>query len=271
MREEIPTRILVNQIKSNNHGVNSLGIEPGAGGVEEAQTLVFLSHEAVNPINDNYSVVPTQLHPNLSRLDPKLSQLNQTVKSLVLNSVKTQNPRQTLADPEYNMAASCLDVVSHVPIVTLCGLPQKKGLSPGQKVKRIKFVKGESCVDRCVSAQIVPNIPNVPEELSVGGRLQKFWQVWLRLGANPQVVSILRQGYSLPFKIRPPLSRFPLIVSNYFKPKEKQVSARGIALISAKRRCRKGSSQVFPSILQPAFLGSKTKWRPILDLNGDLF
>ena len=35
MREEIPTRILVNQIKSNNHGVNSLGIEPGAGGVEE--------------------------------------------------------------------------------------------------------------------------------------------------------------------------------------------------------------------------------------------
>ena len=49
----------------------------------------------------------------------------------------------------------------------------------------------------------------------VGGCLQPFWQTWAHLGANPRVVSILKEGYVLPFKLKPPLVRYPLIVSGY--------------------------------------------------------
>ena len=57
----------------------------------------------------------------------------------------------------------------------------------------------------------VPSVPNAVPEQAVGGRLQRFWQVWQNMGANPRVVSILKEGYTLPFKQRPLLVRFPLV------------------------------------------------------------
>ena len=62
-----------------------------------------------------------------------------------------------------------------------------------------------------LSAQVVPSAPNVVKELDVGGRLQKFWPRWQDLCVNPRVVSILKEGYSLPLKMNPPLTRFPMI------------------------------------------------------------
>ena len=58
----------------------------------------FPGHEEINHINDNYHSVPTQLSCQLSRLDPKLSQLNQTVHSLVVNKVVKPRSKQTLRD-----------------------------------------------------------------------------------------------------------------------------------------------------------------------------
>ena len=92
----------------------------------EVQTLIFLSHEATNLTNDNYCSVPTQLIPQLSRLDHKLPQLNQTVNYLVVNNVKVQKTEQTLVDSDYKKAVSYLDVVSHVPTVTFHKQSQKK-------------------------------------------------------------------------------------------------------------------------------------------------
>ena len=76
-------------------------------------------------------------------------------------------------------------------------------------------MKSVSFVDHCVCVLNVPNVGNVQ---LVGGRLQTFWQKWSLLGVNPRIVSILKEGYILPFKIRPPLVRDPLIVSGYAKP-----------------------------------------------------
>ena len=83
---------------------------------------------------------------------------------------------------------------------------------------RNKFVKSAFSVDHCVFAPIVPNAQNVVNAQLVGGRLQNFWKKWSLLGANPRVVSILKDGYILLFKIRPPLVRDPLIVSGYANP-----------------------------------------------------
>ena len=109
-------------------------------------------------------------------------------------------------------------VASPVPfVVNVRGQSQKKDGSPSLK-SEINFVKSVFIVDHCVSAQHVPNDHNAANAQLVGGRLQEFWQKWSLLGANPRVVSILREGYILPFKLKPPLMREPLIVSGYANP-----------------------------------------------------
>ena len=111
-------------------------------------------------------------------------------------------------------------VVSPVPfVVNVRGQSQRKDGSPSLKVKtEINFVKSVFSVDHCVFAPTVPSVYNVANAQMVGGRLQNFGQKWSLLGANPRVVSILKDGYILPFKNRPPLVRDPLIVSGYANP-----------------------------------------------------
>ena len=111
-------------------------------------------------------------------------------------------------------------VVSPVPFVlNVRGQSQKKDGSPSSRVKtEINFVKSGFSVDHCVCAPKVQSALNVANAKLVRGRLQNFWQKWSLLGANPRVVSILKDGYILPFKIRPPLVRDPLIISGYAHP-----------------------------------------------------
>ena len=42
--------------------------------------------------------------------------------------------------------------------------------------------------------------------------------MWAALGSSPRVVSTLKEGYTLPFQIKPPLIRFLLILSGYANP-----------------------------------------------------
>ena len=111
-------------------------------------------------------------------------------------------------------------VVSLVPFVlNVRGRSQKKDGSPSSSIKtEINFVKSAFSVDHCVLAPNVPNVHNAANARLVGGRLQNFWKIWSLLCANPRVVSILKDGYILPFKTRPPLVRDPLIISGYANP-----------------------------------------------------
>ena len=122
-----------------------------------------------------------------------------------------------LKDLMYKKAVFYQNVVGHAHSVILHGQPQRKGLSPDLSLNKIKVVKGV-CVNQCFSAPSVPNASHAVTEISVGGRLQSFWQVWQRLGSNPRVVSVLRDSYNLLFRERPQLRRFPLIVSKYASP-----------------------------------------------------
>ena len=152
----------------------------GDVGVEVVTPRFSLSPPAHNSSNDNYCVEAPQTKDFVE--DQKLIDLTQSVS---------------------------LNVVCHVPCAT--GPSQKKDISPFQLQKRIKSVKPVCCVGHCLCVQPVNSAHLAVKNPPVGGRLQLFWQVWLSLGANPRVVSILKEGYSLPFKIRPPLSRSPNI------------------------------------------------------------
>ena len=108
-------------------------------------------------------------------------------------------------------------VKCHVVSLAHCviGPSQKKDISPSLLKDQIKCVKGAPCVSHCLSVPVVTSALNVVKNPHVGGRLQKCGQVWLSQGSNPRVVSILKEGYALPFKVRPPRSRSPVIFSGY--------------------------------------------------------
>ena len=114
-----------------------------------------------------------------------------------------------------------LPVASHVHSAP--GHSQKRELSPGSagchyRNCKLKSVKSVSCVTQLSFVQPVTNVKNAAPNLPVGARLQNFWQTWLDLGAGPKVVQILKEGYTLPFRIRPRLTRSPKVVSCYVNP-----------------------------------------------------
>ena len=119
---------------------------------------------------------------------------NQIIPKLVGQNISSQNISKTV----YSRTA-----VIPVPIVVGPGQPQKKGLSPDLCQTEIKHVKSASFVSPCRSVPHVPNVHSVAENPPVGCRLHRFWETWLSLGSNPWVVSILKDGYNLPFKMRP--------------------------------------------------------------------
>ena len=112
-----------------------------------------------------------------------------------------------------------INVATPAPSVFLNGPPQKKGVSPSVNLENglIKPVKDAFSVDLSPSAPPVTNVLSVVG-LPVGARLQRFGQVWAQKGLSPRVVSILKEGYNLPFGLKPPLTRVPLIRSGYANP-----------------------------------------------------
>ena len=112
--------------------------------------------------------------------------------------------------------------VANAHIVT--GLPQKKGVNPncGQMYTEIKYVKDVSCVGHLSSVNLVTNAAPVVMDPPVGARLHNFWEKWEALGPSSKVVPTLREGYTLPFWLRPNFTRSPTVISNYHNP-SKQV------------------------------------------------
>ena len=118
-------------------------------------------------------------------------------------------------------------------------------------------------------APSVPSVPHVVTETGVGGRLQSFWQVWQKLGSNPRVVSLLKDGYSLPFRERPHLSRFPLIVSKYANPSRSKALVEALWSLRQKRVVERVVVKSSLAFYNRLFLVPKPngQWRPILDLS----
>ena len=79
-------------------------------------------------------------------------------------------------------------------------------------------MKGFSCVSQLFCVKPVTNVKNVASNLPVEARLQIYWQTWLDLGVGLKVVQILKEGYTLPFQIRPNLARSTNVIRCYVNP-----------------------------------------------------
>ena len=116
----------------------------------------------------------------------------------------------------------------------------------------------------CKSLPFCPLCSKCPQccvrtECGGGGRLQSFWQVWQNMGVNPWVVSILKEGYTLPFKQKAPFNKVPLDSKRLLKPNQEYIPKRSPYKSHEQVGSGKGGCQVVPGLLQPSFPGSQTK------------
>ena len=211
----------------------------GQGVTVEAEVLplVFPNPVSTQNINDNYCVSPTL----------KMFSVTQSDQVLSIQTVKFSKIHQ-------NQIVSC-PVAYHFPFAGTSGQPQKKGISPVHMKREIKHVKGVSCVVPCPFAPNVLSAPSVANSLTVGGRLQKFGQVL--------------ESYTLPFKMRPPLARSPVVRSGYANPVKNRFLKEALTTLIQKLAVGKVVVRSSLAFYNRLFLVPKPnqKWRPILDLS----
>ena len=156
--------------------------------------------------------------------------------------------------------------VANAHIVT--GLPQSKGVNPTycQMYTEIKYVKNVSCVGHLSS---VNNAPHAVIDPPVGARLHQCWEKWEALGSSPKVVTTLREGYTLPFRFRPNLTRSPTVISNYHNSAKQSFLVEALYQLINKNVVEPVENQNSLGFYNWLFLVPKpnNRWRPVLDLS----
>ena len=88
-------------------------------------------------------------------------------------------------------------------------------------------------------------------------------------GGSPKVVTALRQGYPLPFRFRPNLSRSPTVISSYGNPHKNLNLLEALYQLVNKNAVEPVENQNSLGFYNRPFLVPKpnNRWRPILDLS----
>ena len=130
-------------------------------------------------------------------------------------------------------------------------------------------MKDVTCVGHLSSANLVTNVPTVAIDPPVGARLQKFWEKWEALRSSPKVVTTLTEGYTLPFRFRPNLTRSPTVISNYQNPSKQAHLLEALYQLVNKNAVEPVENQNSLGFYNRLFLVPKpnNRWRPILDLS----
>ena len=118
--------------------------------------------------------------------------------------------------------------------------------------------------ERCFLCQLscvqpVASVKNTAQNLPVGARLQAFWQIWLDLGASPKEVQILKEGYTLPFRIRPKLTRSPTVISCYANPHRNSYLLEALHRLINNKCCRTGTKPNLVGVLQLTIFSPKSQ------------
>ena len=89
------------------------------------------------------------------------------------------------------------------------------------------------------------------------------------LGSSPKVVNILREGYTLPFRYRPYLTRSPTVISNYHNPTKQSFLVEALYQLINKNAVKPVENQNSLGFYNQLYLVPKpnNRWRPILDLS----
>ena len=126
--------------------------------------------------------------------------------------------------------------------------------------------EGEKCVQ---SLQEREKTPCTKSDLPVGGRLRRFLVQWEHQGAHHSILSLLKDGYKLPFRERPNLSRVPCITSSYANSDRQSALLTSIQDLLHKGAIEVVHTQNTLGFYSRLFLVPKpgNRWRPVIDLS----
>ena len=126
-------------------------------------------------------------------------------------------------------------------------------------------MKGVSCVDQLSFVQNVINVPVAAPDLPVGNKMHHFWETWSALEASPEVVRILRKGYTLLFQIRLNLTRSPTIINGNVHPRRNSYLQEALYAFMPKNAVEmvKTHSQIFSWYQYPT-TGRYLSWASVL-------
>ena len=235
MKRELIKDFLDQLNRNNSHGDSSPEIEVEAVHIE--LILVFPRDVVSSLINDNYSGFPTSLNFSSQGLDLIVREMAQE------QTVMFQNCKQDV---------SCINVVNFAPIVTIHGQPQRKGLSPGHGLNRLKLVKGVSCVNQCLFAPSVPNVPRVVTEISVGGKASELLPSLAKVGFKSQSNVSFKRRLQSSFQGKAITQLLSPDCEQICKSPQEQGPLGSYSLSNIKASRRKG-------FLQPSFSGSEAQ------------
>ena len=102
-----------------------------------------------------------------------------------------------------------------------------------------------------------------------GARSEGYWKVWESFKVHPRVVLVLKLGYCLPFKQKPPLTRFPAIKSSYSSPEKQKALLEAVQQMVQKRAVVPVQKKNSLGFYSRFFLVPKPEniCRPIIDLS----
>ena len=103
----------------------------------------------------------------------------------------------------------------------------------------------------------------------VGSRLRSFKRDWLTNKCSQNVLNIITNGYVLPFRSKPNLIRFPLILSEYKAQQKDQALATCIQSLLSKNAIERVENVKSLGFYSRLFLVPKPhqRWRPVIDLS----
>ena len=103
----------------------------------------------------------------------------------------------------------------------------------------------------------------------VGGRLCSFRRDWQTNKCSSNVLSIITNGYVLPFLSKPHLVRFPLILSEYKTLQKDQALADCIQSLLSKNAIERVENVKSLGFYSRLFLvpTPRQRWRPVIDLS----
>ena len=103
----------------------------------------------------------------------------------------------------------------------------------------------------------------------VGGRLHSLKRDWLTNKCSQNVLNIITNGYVLPFRSKPNLITFPLILSEYKAQQKDQALAACIQSLLSKNAIKRVENVKSLGFYSRLFLVPKPhqRWRPVIDLS----
>ena len=132
-------------------------------------------------------------------------------KTLDLDSFAAQTINSSVVSKTLNPQDVCCHVVSHVRTFHSHGPPQRKGVSPDHYLSKIKHVKGVFCVNPCLSAPPVPNVPSAVAGQFVGDDYNSFGKNYLARNGCESSSGFGTEGWLFPhFQSEAPLDKISL-------------------------------------------------------------